>query len=315
MKYDLKKILEFWNVKISKIREDFVIAGSPERTDFRVVIEAEDNNLYLLESFSENLLTTKSKIIEVLELLEKKKLGKINNYIKNKDSKYIIKYDGKFWQLQKFIIGTELDRINYIFEEWRGEVLAQWLIYFKNKSKDILIKDQKVFSLKDYVYQIYTDVQNNDPEIIPRLRPIIKFLESDFMDNYHKLPIAFCHGDYHPLNVIWSKDDIKAVIDWEFCGYKSEIYDLANMVSCVGMENPECLNRGLIISFLKKIKESNLIQNISWKYLIDMMIAIRFAWLAEWLRKNIPKMIDLELDYMHLLKDNHQNLNNIYLLN
>jgi aminoglycoside phosphotransferase (APT) family kinase protein len=42
-------------------------------------------------------------------------------------------------------------------------------------------------------------------------------------------PVAFCHGDYHPMNIIWSADDIKCVIDWEFSEYKSEIYDAANI--------------------------------------------------------------------------------------
>jgi len=41
--------------------------------------------------------------------------------------------------------------------------------------------------------------------------------------------VAFCHGDYHPMNIIWSADDIKCVIDWEFSEYKSEIYDAANI--------------------------------------------------------------------------------------
>jgi homoserine kinase type II len=314
MKYskeNLEEILKFWNLEFLGIREDLVIAGSPERTDFRVVIKSKEDTLYLLENFSQSLVKTKDKIIDVLEFLESKKLEKINNYIENKDGEYITEYDGKFWQLQKFIIGDDLDRINYIFDEWRGDVLADWLISFKEKSKDIDIKNKEIFSLKDYVYQIYTDVQNNDSQIIPRLRPIIEFLESNFMDNYNKLPNSFCHGDYHPLNVIWSQNSIKAVIDWEFCGYKSEIYDIANMISCVGMENPESLTRGLIIGFTKKIREEKVIQNISWKYLIDFMIAIRFAWLAEWLRKDIPEMIDLELTYMHLLKDNYQDLNNI----
>jgi homoserine kinase type II len=309
---NLKQILESWDLELLKIREDLVIAGSPERTDFRVVLETKDGGLFLVENFSDKLVEVKEKIINVLEFLENKELGKINNYIKNQDGKYIIEDQGKFWQLQKFITGTKLDRINYIFEEWRGEVLAEWLINFKNKSKDIKVKNQEVFSLKDYVYQIYTDVQNHNPEIIPRLKPIIDFLESNLMDNYNQLPIAFCHGDYHPVNVIWSKDNIQAVIDWEFCGLKPEIYDIANMVSCVGMENPECLQRGLIIGFIKKIKSTKLIQDISWKYLIDAMIAIRFAWLAEWLRKDIPEMIELELIYMHLLKDNYQDLNKIW---
>ncbi len=57
--------------------------------------------------------------------------------------------------------------------------------------------------------------------------------------------ISFCHGDLHPLNVIWGEKSIRAVIDWEFSGIKPEIYDLANMLGCLGMEDPANLFRPL----------------------------------------------------------------------
>ena len=45
--------------------------------------------------------------------------------------------------------------------------------------------------------------------------------------------MAFAHGDYHPLNVIWTKAGIAAVIDWEFSGLKPEMYDAAILVGCL----------------------------------------------------------------------------------
>ena len=54
------------------------------------------------------------------------------------------------------------------------------------------------------------------------------------MSAYEKMPVAFCHGDYHPLNIIWSVDDIQYVIDWEFSGYKKTIYYVPNLIGCVG---------------------------------------------------------------------------------
>jgi homoserine kinase type II len=38
--------------------------------------------------------------------------------------------------------------------------------------------------------------------------------------------------------------------------------------------------------------------------LIEFVIAIRFAWLSEWLRHEDREMIALETDYMNLLADN-----------
>ncbi len=314
-KSDLKKILNFWNISFAKIRTEFVISGSPERNDFRIVVEDNSASLYLLENFSEKSRLTKKRIIDILNFLDSQGLKKINKYLKNKNDKYILEYDAKFWQIQKFIIANNLDRNNYIYDEWRGKVLAKWLINFQEKSKNIKLQNIsgiEIFSLKKYVSQIYKDVQANNPEIISQLKPIINFLESDLMDNYENLTLSFCHGDYHPLNVIWSERDIKAVIDWEFCGYKPEIYDIANMISCVGMEDPECLDKGLVKSFIKELRLSHIISEFSWKYLVDFMIAIRFAWLAEWLRKKDLAMIDLELTYMHLLKNNYHDLNKIF---
>ena len=43
-------------------------------------------------------------------------------------------------------------------------------------------------------------------------------------------------------------------------------------------------------------------------YLPEFIIAIRFAWLSEWLRKKDNDMISLECDYMDLLTDNTKTL-------
>ena len=128
------------------------------------------------------------------------------------------------------------------------------------------------------------------------------------MPMYEKLPVAFCHGDYHPLNIIWSTDDIKCVIDWEFSGYKSEIYDAANLIGCVGVEDPQSLTGNLVKSFIADMKRAEIISNISWRYLVEFIIALRFAWLSEWLRRRDTEMIRLELDYMRLVIENKSSL-------
>jgi len=115
---------------------------------------------------------------------------------------------------------------------------------------------------------------------------------------------AFCHGDYHPMNIIWSTDGIRCVIDWEFCGLKSELYDVANLIGCIGMENPRSLAGGLVGHFIDRMKRSGIMSQISWRYLTEFIIALRFAWLAEWLRRKDRNMIRLERDYMKLLMDN-----------
>ena len=106
------------------------------------------------------------------------------------------------------------------------------------------------------------------------------------------------------MNVIWSAKGINAVIDWEFLGYKPEIYDIGMMIGCLGMEKPQSLTGDLVFEFVKRLKESGLIAEISWSYLFEFVLALRFAWLSDWLRKSDHEMIDLEVVYIQLLLEN-----------
>ena len=124
------------------------------------------------------------------------------------------------------------------------------------------------------------------------------------MEIHDRLPVSFTHGDYHPLNVIWSENGIKVVIDWEFTGYKPESYDASNLIGCIGIENPQALVGDLVKDFVKSLQEAEAFSNQSWGSLLEFILAIRFGWLAEWLRKYDREMIDLEVVYMNLLVDN-----------
>jgi homoserine kinase type II len=158
------------------------------------------------------------------------------------------------------------------------------------------------------VYKLIHEINLYNKDIKDEIKDIDAFLKKNFMPAYEKLPVAFCHGDYHPMNIIWSADDIKCVIDWEFSGYKSEIYDAANLIGCVGVEDPQSLTGDLIKSFIAEMKEAGIISKTSWKYLVEFIIALRFAWLSEWLRRRDMEMISLELDYMRLLIENISSL-------
>jgi homoserine kinase type II len=147
-------------------------------------------------------------------------------------------------------------------------------------------------------------VHNNKE--LNRLESVISFLSKDFFNVYDSLPRHFCHGDFHPLNIIWSEDSIKSVIDWEFVGLKLEIYDIANMLGCIGIEEPIGLVQGFANTFINEIKKRNFISDISLNYLLDCIIAIRFGWLSEWFRKKDPDMISLEIKYMNLLLKNKE---------
>jgi homoserine kinase type II len=302
-----------WNLTVININRDILIAGSPERCELRFVIECDDAATYLLESVFDTDLHHKLNIISCLNFLSGKELSYINPYICPAGNGYIVDCDGRFWQLSPYIEGAALRRPEYVFDKWRGGALAGFLIELGNKSKEIpVFNGTAPFSIKDYIYKLISQIRKNDPEVPGKIEPVLRFLENRFMEVHDSLPVSFCHGDFHPLNIIWSEDSIRAVIDWEFMGIKPRIYDAANMVGCIGIEDPEGLTGELACDFIAALKESGLISGISREVFIEFVIAVRFAWLSEWLRHKDREMIELETTYMNLLKDNAELLKNIW---
>ena len=60
------------------------------------------------------------------------------------------------------------------------------------------------------------------------------------------------------------------------------------------------------------MKKSGLISEISLDVFVEFVIAVRFAWLSEWLRHKDREMIELETVYMNLLADNYDMLKNAW---
>jgi homoserine kinase type II len=302
-----------WGLEIRNIRRDIVIPGSPERCDLRFVIECNDGRLYLIESVFDTDIHHKHKITSCLNFLSGKGLSGITPYIPSVKNGYIVNSDNRFWQLSPFIEGAVLNRPEYVFDKWRGKVLADFLIELQEKSKDIpFFKSGSPFSIKDYINKLISQIRKNDPDVIIQIAPVLRFLEKRFMEVHDRLPVSFCHGDFHPLNIIWSENSIKAVIDWEFLGIKPKIYDAANLIGCIGIEDPDGLTGELAYDFITAMKEAGPISGISRDFFHEFVIALRFAWLAEWLRHKDREMIELETVYMNLLADNSEMLKNAW---
>jgi len=294
-----------WGLQVRNIRSDIIIPGSPERCELRFVIECNNDRLYLLENIFPKDVDHKSKIIVCLNFLFRKGLGGITPYICTERNEYMVCCDNRFWQLVPFISGVNLNRPEYVFDKWRGRVMADFLIELRNKSGDLpSFFSLASFSIKDYIYDLISKIETNEPEVFSKILPVILFLEKRFMKVHDMLPVAFCHGDFHPLNIIWSPGAINAVIDWEFLGIKPEIYDAANLIGCIGIEDPEGLTGDLACDFFSALKQEKLISGISLEIFIEFVIAVRFAWLSEWLRHKDLEMISLETVYMNLLADN-----------
>ena len=299
---DLMDVAAQWGLKLKTTLPQFDIAGSPERSLFRTVFEDTAGHHYILEHIPTQSQETRTRIAETLAYLRQQGLGRIRTYLPDQQNRYLRKHKGHVWQIAPFIPGTELNRQAYLYEKWRGTRLADFLIALRNKTVCLpFFNPAEPFSIKTYLLQLFQIITRYHSPLAQTLHPVILFLEKNFFRIYDTFPTAFCHGDYHPLNVIWDTNDIKAVIDWEFTGYKPEIYDAANMIGCIGVEHPSGLFGELVSEFIGRLQEARLMQDVSWDYLVEFILAVRFAWLSEWLRKTDTDMIEMETVYMKLL--------------
>jgi homoserine kinase type II len=221
--------------------------------------------------------------------------------------------DGCFWQASRFVPGTTLHRPGYVFDKWRGEAMAAFLIHLHKRSRNLpkpLLTPP--FSILAYIDTLKHQIRDRETKLFESLTPVLGYIENHLAPVHDTLPTAFCHGDFHPLNLIWAESHIKAVIDWEFSGTKPEGYDAATLIGCIGMETPEALTGPLVTAFVERLKAAAILSEKGWLALPALTIAIRFGWLAEWLRNRDTEMIELELVYMNLLMHHADDLKTIW---
>ena len=262
-----------------------------------------------MEQIAPSRQERRQSISRILDHLHTDGIQQVVPYLKMPTGQSLAFCDGAWWQVSPFIAGTPLDRPRYLHDAAKGEALAHFLGDLSRHAKRLPHdRGMPFFSLKEYILKLEQDIGIHAHDVAPRFAPLFDFLRRSFMEAYDTLPVAFCHGDYHPLNIIWRGDAIAAVIDWEFCGFKADIYDAANLVGCIGMEHPSGLTDNLAAAFIGAMRESSAISAQSWNLFAEFVIALRFAWLAEWLRGKDREMIDLEEDYMNLLVENMDRL-------
>ncbi len=291
-------LLSSWGIDFLRERPDVVIAGSPERTDFRVVIEDRRGDLFIVEAVAPGIRVRKHRIATILAQLNARGVAGVTPYQVTAAGDFFVFSQEKYWQVVPYVPGLALDRPAYVFDSWRGEAAAEFLLRLRKSAVDL---SQPVFSLPTYIDGLVESIRKNRPDVLPNVETMHAFVRKRLYPVYDRLPVCFCHGDYHAINIVWNANGIAAVIDWEFCGVKPELYDAANMVSCLGIEDPECLWAGAPVAFLDRLRASGQYAGISFEYFTDLMIAFRFAWLSEWLRKDDDDMLRMEFDYFDIL--------------
>ncbi len=299
---DLKEILNNYSLEFDEICPEHTIQGSPERVEFRLVLKDTNNQLYLLEEINSKHLKRKQLIAKTLDMLASQQTPYVFSYLQTTQKTYHLFYNNTYYQLSRYLKGTPLLRPQYLSEGWRGEKTAFFLRHLKKTTEKLkAFLPEEHFDIQTYLHTTITQMNHHHPTIASQIKHITDYLQQKTLPIIETLPLTFSHGDIHPLNIIWQDDDIKAIIDWEFCSYKTELYDSANLLGCLGVEHPSGLLDKFSIRFLKVIQDSKIYSQQSYNTFVDLIILLRIAWLTEWLKKQDEDMISLELDYINLL--------------
>ena len=302
-------ILKLWKIEEARLLEGAGFLNEHSNKKFRKIFEDNEGEKYLLESISAEKIVEEEERCRYLELVAQGGSElKIISYLKNSNDNYFEKYEDFFVGVVKFVDGVAIDQFKYLDECWRAVVAANFLIDLSEASSKTSTKNIALFSLKNFINDFVIKMEKYNNKEYLEVQSIFKYLEKDFFLKYDDLPKSFCHGDFHIFNMIWNNKKLLAVIDWEFSSYCVEFYDAAFFVGCLGMENPAYLKKNIVLKFIKKLQESKKYKEESWKYFFDLFLAIRFLWLAQWLKFNNQEMIWLEIDYLNLIFNNKEEI-------
>ena len=295
----LRDILGSWGLTYQDIHPNIPIQGSPERCLYRVVVDA-GGSRYFLEELDSRSLPRKNRIAQRIAHLAARGLP-VTAPLNGLDGNFAQNVGGRDWQLTPFLEGIASDPGSYWRDAWRGEALALFLRDLRQASPSLVVNEE-TFDLRGYVMKIAHDAKQVHPAVFARLAPVFSLIER-LLAACPDLPVTFCHGDPHPLNMIWGADRILGAIDWEFCGPKCVLHDMALIMGCVGSEDEDALSGPFITAFLDTLRACGLLDNELESHLPTWTLALRTAWLAEWLRREDTEMVEFEVFYMRTLAD------------
>jgi len=293
-------LLSHWGLIAGRQRTDIVLPGSPERCLSRRAVEDGQGRVWMLETLRPGQFERRERIGSALDRLSRAGLP-VPAYLAGPDGRFVIETDGEYHQLSPYVPGDPLPQPEYIEDGARGQSLGKFLCRLREASGSVRdFDDEPPFLLEGYVNGLMAAMAERRPDLHRALIPVLPALVPLF-EAWPGLPTALCHGDFHPLNVIWHGRSAAAVIDWEFMGNRPCLFDVANSLGCVGIEDPHALVRGLAPALLRTMRHGLCLDNTSLSLLPEMLLGLRFAWMSEWLRRKDEEMAGIEVSYMRLL--------------
>ncbi len=309
---DLQMIIRvgrLWRLRLTSVHPELSPAGSPDRCLARGVAGTDDGRLYLVERLAPLDAPHKMQIASLLEALAGVGLPGVNPYLATGNGHHVVPLGPAYWQISPYLEGAPLPRPGWVWDAWRGSALADWLCGLQAASRLVRLPAEPPYSLTGFIQALLDRLLTHRPELAATLAPDVDPLLSEWLPPEGTLASGFCHGDPHPLNVIWAPEGegIRAVIDWEFCGFKPAAYDAALLIGCVGIEEPGALTGPFVRALLAGLRAGGHPAGAE-PALWALVVATRFGWLSDWLRRGDEEMVALEQDYIRLLVDHRATL-------
>lgn len=254
----IKKILnDYYEIKVNSIKR--INKGSA------CVYNIDDK--YILKEFpSDRDVNTIEKEYKVITYLASKDLI-VPEYILTKDNENHIIYKGKIIIIQKFIKGYILDNNTGNFEETMlsakklGELSKALEDYQLDDSSYIFPRKEdleedigKLKKLKDSINEDNPYKEKIKEDLEYKIIVCEKLKNLNF-DNFKKVSIKVCHGDYSVQQLIFTKDDV-AIIDFETIKNMPIVWEIIRSYSYIDKDAKFGeFNLDTFVKYVKKIME------------------------------------------------------------
>ena len=292
--------LDAFGLDLARLRPDLPLPASPERCALRAAAQDARGGLWVLERLLPGQRARRETVARVQRALAAAGLEGVPAWLPARAGGHVAVAGGSHWQVAPFVPGDPLPRPAYVEDPGRGAALARFLGAMRAASAPALAHAVPAADLPAFARALRATLGRTRPALGAVLDPVLAALAPLF-EAWPDLPQGLAHGDFHPLNVIWRGQGLAAVVDWEFTGRGPDLYDAANLLGCVGSEDPSALGRGLCAALLAGLREGGVLRADNAPWLHPLLLAVRLAWLSEWLRKDDREMLDMELAYLDLL--------------
>ncbi|MGE4296417.1 MAG: phosphotransferase [Desulfovibrionaceae bacterium] len=298
----IQAVCEAFGLRGARERADAGIAGSPERSVWRTVVADADGASWVVERLHPGQAARREAVGALLAGLAARGLGVVAPYRAAPDGAFCLAHAGAAWQVSPFVAGEELPRPGYIWDAGRGEAVGGVLGALAAAATGLGAGLAGGPALPGYVDGLMAVLAAREPGVHARCAAACRCI-APLCEAWGELPHMLAHGDLHPLNLIWQGGLPVALIDWEFAGPRPELYDAANCIGCVGVEDPAALAKGFVPAFVAALRDLGVLRPDNAQWLMPLVVGLRFAWLSEWLRRRDREMVALELDYLDLLAE------------